>query len=220
MIALHFRAREMIAAELASHGKRPGLATKLAAARVAFLEIELHSVVTAMEHANTPVDCARGCASCCTLTVDITPDEAIATAIHLSQTLAPDELAAARERASIKAERSQGLTPDERHALRLSCAVLDEASGACRAHPIRPAPCQGYLSLDRRRCEADHLGPPVPILQPVAADYIRDAVMAAQRIVLTDAGLSQDQIELTEGILRVWKDPTAETRWLAGDRVL
>jgi len=220
MVALHQRARDVIAAQLAAHGKRPGLATKLAAARVAFLEAELQSVIEAMQLANTPVDCARGCSSCCTLTVEITPDEAIAAATHLTETLTPDALAAARQRATVKAARSQGLTPDARHALRLSCAVLDESSGACRAHPVRPAPCQGYLSLDRRRCEADHLGPPVPILQPVAADYIRDAVMAAQRIVLGEAGLSQDEIELTEGILRVWNDPTAEARWLAGDRAL
>jgi hypothetical protein len=198
------------------HGRAPGLGGAIARARVAFLDSELQPVVAALERAATPVDCRRGCSSCCTLKVEITPDEVFALVGELEATLDAESLVDAKRRAKEVDQRSRALVPGERHLLRLFCPVLDRASGACRGHATRPAACQGYLSLDRLRCEASSLGTPTTILMPVASDLIRDAVMTAQIIVLRDAGYDQSRIELSAGVAAAWADPAAEQRWLAG----
>ncbi len=172
-----------------------------------------------MEDAGTPVTCSRGCAACCTLTVEITPDEVFALARYLEARLDPPEFAELKRTTAAAAERGRGLPHDLRHALRIFCPVLDRTTGACRGHPIRPVPCQGYLSLNRQRCEADHFGPPTPIPQPVAADLIRDAVMSARTIALEDAGYGMGSVEISAGLTLVWDDPTAEQRWLDGEDV-
>jgi Fe-S-cluster containining protein len=212
----HFRAREAIAAALAAHGRAPGLALAVARARLAFLGAELEPVEAAMAKAGTPVDCRAGCFSCCTLMVEPTPDEIFALAAHLEATLDPAALAVLEARAAENTRRGAGLPAEERHRLRLFCPVLDPASGACRGHPVRPTACQGYLSLDRRRCEADSAGTPTPIRQPAAAGLLRDAVLAARTIELEDAGLDQTRIELSAGLVAAWEDSDAERRWLAG----
>lgn len=218
LIDVHFRARAAIQDALDRHGRAPGLAIAIAQARIAFLDRELQPVVEAVARAGTPVDCRRGCASCCTLKVEITPDEVFAIAGQLAAMLDAESLAEARRRAEEVDARGGGLPPGERHLLRLFCPVLDRASGACRAHAARPAACQGYLSLDRLRCEAESAGTPTTILKPVASDLIRDAVMSAQIIVLRDAGFNQSRIELSAGLAAAWADPAAEQRWLAGDQ--
>lgn len=216
LIDIHSRARAVIKDTLDLHGRVPGLGGAIARARVAFLEGELQPVVAALERAATPVDCRRGCSSCCTLKVEITPDEVFALVAELEATLDAESLAEAQHRAKEVDQRGRALSPGERHLLRLFCPVLNRASGACRGHAARPAACQGYLSLDHLRCEASSLGKPTTIEMPIASDLIRDTVMSAQVIVLQDAGFDQSRIELSAGLAAAWVDPIAEQRWLAG----
>lgn len=218
LIDVHSRARIAIKDALDRHGRAPGLGSAIARARVAFLDRELHPVVEAMAQAGTPVDCQRGCASCCILKVEITPDEVFALIAHLEATLDAESLAAARHHAQDVDQRGRALPPGERYLLRLFCPVLDQASRSCRGHPVRPATCQGYLSLDHLRCDASALGQPVTLLRPVASDLIRDAVMSAQIIVLQEAGYDQSRIELSAGLVAAWTDQAAERRWLAGGK--
>jgi hypothetical protein len=216
LIEVHSRARTVIQDALTRHGRAPGLASAIARARVAFLESELQPVVAAVAQAGTPVDCGRGCTSCCTLKVEITPDEVFALIGQLEAELNAESLAELKSNAVAVDQRGRALPPGERYLLRLFCPVLDQASGACRGHAMRPAACQGYLSLDRRRCDASARGEPAVILSPVASGLIRDAVMSAQIIVLQEAGYDQTRIELSAGLTAAWADPTAEQRWLAG----
>jgi hypothetical protein len=215
LIDAHFRARAAIEDALDSHGAEPGLGTAIAHARLAFLDAELQPVLAAMTRKGTPVDCRRGCCSCCTLMVEVTPDEVFALVDHLTATLDAVALAELKARAAEVERRGRGLSSEHRHQLRLFCPVLDRATGACLGHPVRPTPCQGYLSLDHRRCEADHAGPPTPIPQPVAADHLRDAVIAARQIVLEDAGFDQKRVELSAALTAAFADPEAEARWFA-----
>ena len=213
---IHARARVAIQGALDRHGRRPGLGTAVARARVAFFDGELKQVSDAMERSKTPIDCKRGCASCCTLKVEITPDEAFALAGDLEARLDAEGLADARQRAAAVDARGRDLPPGERLLLRLACPVLEIASGACRGHAVRPGPCQGYLSLNVLKCEAAALGTPTEIPKPAAANLIREAVSSAQIIVLREAGLDQSHIELSAGLVAAWSDPGAEQRWLAG----
>lgn len=216
LIDVFSRARTVIQDTLTQHGRNPGLASAIARTRVAFLERELQPVVAAVAQAGTPIDCGRGCTSCCTLKVEITPDEVFALAAQLEAEFDAKSLADMKSRAAVVDQRGRALSPGERYLLHLFCPVLDLATGACRGHALRPAACQGYLSLDRRRCDASARGEPAPILSPVASGLIRDAVMSAQIIVLQEAGYDQVRIELSAGLTAAWADPTAEQRWLAG----
>jgi Fe-S-cluster containining protein len=218
LVDVHSRASAVIKDALDLHGRAPGLSSAIARARVGFLDGELQPVVAAVERAGTPVDCRRGCSSCCTLMVEITPNEVFALVAELESTLDPESLTEAKRRAQEVDQRGRKLPPWERFLLRLFCPVLDRTSGACRGHAVRPAACQGYLSLDRLSCEASSLGEQKTILRPIASDLIRDAVMSAQFIVLQDAGYDQTRIELSAGLAAAWADPAAEPRWLAGSQ--
>ena len=218
LVDIHSRARIAIEDALDRHGRAPGLGHAIAQARVAFLDAELQPVVAAVAGAGTPVDCKRGCSSCCTLKVEITPDEVFALKAELEATLDEASLAEAKAQALEIDTRGRGLPPGERYLLRLFCPVLDQASGACRGHASRPAACQGYLALDHKRCDASSRGVAAEILSPTSAGLVRDAVMAAQIIVLREAGLDQSRGELSASLGAAWADRNAERRWLAGER--
>lgn len=217
LIEIHGRARAVFEKAIEDHGRRPGLGGAIARARIAFLDKELAPVIDAVAQARTPVDCGRGCASCCTLKVEVTPDEVFAVAAEIEATLDAEALAALKSRAAEVDRRGRDLPPGERYLLHLYCPVIEPSSLACRAHAVRPAACQGYLSLDRRRCDASAAGEKVEIPSPVASSLIRDAVMSAQIIVLRDAGLDQTRGELSAGLLAAWAAPEAEQHWLAGE---
>lgn len=218
LIEVYARARGVITDVLDRHGRAPGLASAIARARIAFLDDELLPVIQAVARAGTPIDCRRGCTSCCTLKVEVTPDEIFALRDQLEATLDGADLAAARLRAAEVDRRGGALPPGERYLLRMFCPVMDLASGACRAHGVRPAGCQGYLALDHRRCDASSQGELATIVTPVASGLIRDAVISAQIIALQEAGYDQTRIEISAGLTLAWADPETEQRWLAGGR--
>jgi hypothetical protein len=173
-------------------------------------------VFEAMARAATPVACARGCGSCCTLTISVTPDEVLALIQELKVVLAPPALAALAGRVAANDLLGHGLAPLVRHRLRLFCPVLDPGSQSCLGHAARPNGCQGYLSLNLAQCRADHLDPPQRVTQPVAAGLLRDTVAAARDAALMAAALSAAPLELTAALAAALADDGAEARWLAG----
>jgi hypothetical protein len=217
---LYQRATAQLAAVVARHGMRPGLSLAIAAERIALLDAEMQPVVAAMALAKTPVACARGCGCCCTLTIQVSPDEVFALKDQLERSLPPAELAALKARALAADARGHGVPPLLRHRLRIFCPVLDPATHDCIGHVARPSGCQGYLSLSLRQCQADHDQPSQPVEQPVAAGLLRDIVAAARDEVLATAGAPRQLLELTAALVAAWAEPDAEARWLGGAAVL
>ncbi len=201
------------------HGLRAGLSAALARERIAILDRQLDALGTAMVRAGTPVACAKGCAFCCTLTIDVSPDEVFAIAAYLEAQLAPDSLAALKERAVAADARGHGLAPLDRHRLRLFCPVMDPATRACLAHAVRPNPCQGYLSLDVAACEADHRAPPGRVRKPALAALLAKLVGDLRSFLLSEAGAPDQRVELTAALVAHWRDGERESDWLAGRTV-
>jgi Fe-S-cluster containining protein len=218
------RAHERIGAALravvARHGAKPGLSREIAAARIALMEAEMAPLYSAMETAGTPVACARGCGCCCTLTVDVSPDEVFALIDYLERTLDPEALADLKARARERDAAGHGLEPLTRHRKRLVCPVQDPETKACLGHPARPNPCQGYVSLALASCEADHANPPQRVLRPIMSGILTDLMTGTRNMVLAEAGAPIQSLELTAALVAAWASPDAEARWLAGENVL
>ncbi len=102
--------------------------------------------------------CAKGCSTCCHISVRIP----LVEAITLLPLVTPEAMARVRARA--EAEFALALvanTEDEfvlRHREEVgSCPLLD-AAGACTVHKLRPGVCRSVLStMPGRYCDEDHL---------------------------------------------------------------
>jgi hypothetical protein len=217
---LYRRATARLTAVVERHGRGPGLGLDIAEERIAILAEEMQPVIDAMTKAGTPVACARGCGSCCTLTIQASPDEVFALRTYLERKLSPEDLAALVTRAHAADAVGHGVAPLARHRLRLYCPVLDPATHECLGHAARPSGCQAYLSLNLAQCHADHSNPPQPIAQPVATALLRDVVTAARDAVLEGIGAPRQSLELTAALVAAWGEPDAEARWLSGETVL
>jgi hypothetical protein len=220
LLGVYERAKARLETVIKRHGMRPGLSAAIAEERIAILDHEIRPVFPALEAAGTAVACAKGCGVCCTLTIDVTPDEAFALIAYLDRTLPADTVAAIKARAVAADARGHGLEPLARHRLRIACPVQDPATMACLGHAARPTPCQGYLSLDVKRCEAVHAGIGQDVPQPTAANMLTNVVSHTRSYALEDAGAPRQSLELTAALLAAWAEPDAERRWLAGETVL
>jgi hypothetical protein len=213
------RALARLDAAFQAHGKRPGLGQALATARIAALGEEMAPIFPAMQAAGTPVACAKGCGSCCTLTIDTTPDEVFGLIREIETSLSPDALAALKARARAADARGHGVPPLDRHRLKILCPVLDPETHDCLGHAARPTGCQGYLSLDLARCIANHATSAERVPQPMVAGVLRDIMLEARRRVLAGAGLDHSPLELTAALVVAWSTPDAERRWLDGESI-
>jgi Fe-S-cluster containining protein len=213
------RARVPLEGVIARHGMAPGLSAALATERVAILDAELAPVGELVANGGATIACRKGCAFCCTHTVDVTPDEAFAIADHLAATLDDGALAGVKARAAAADAVLHGLPPIERHSKRIFCPVLDPETVSCLAHPVRPNACQAYLSVDLAKCEADYREPPQPVEQPTVAPMIASVVDRTRSFALEDAGAPALSLELIAALIAAWREPDAEARWLAGEAI-
>jgi len=220
LLGVYERAKARLEGVIQHHGMRAGLSAMIAAERIAILDSEMRPVFPALDAVGTPVNCARGCGFCCTLTIDVTPDEAFALVDHIERNLPAATVAAIKARAAAGDVRGHGLEPLARHRERIACPVQDPATLECLGHAARPAACQGYLSLDVKRCVAVHDGVGQDVPQPTAANMLTNVVSDTRSYALEDAGAPRQSLELTAALLAAWADPDAERRWLAGETVL
>ena len=220
LLGVYERAKARLEAVIERHGMRPGVSAAMAVERLAVLDEEMAPIFPALEQAGSHVDCARGCGVCCTLTIDVTPDEAFALIEHLERTQPAETVAAIKARALAADTRGHGVEPLARHRLKIACPVQDPATMECLGHAARPTPCQGYLSLDVKRCQAVHDGTGLDVPQPTAANMLTNVVSHTRSYAFEDAGAPRQSLELTAALVAAWADPDAERRWLAGETVL
>ena len=202
-----------------AHGRKPGLSLSLAQARIALMDAEMSPVFAGMANTATPIACAKGCGSCCTLTVEVSADEVFALVTYLERTLDDEALAALKTRARENDAIGHGLEPLARHRKRLVCPVQDPATKACLGHAARPNPCQGYVSVSLPDCEADHANPPQRVERPAMSGILTDLVGGCRDQALAAAGMPKTRFELTAALLAAWREPEAEAHWLAGQEI-
>jgi uncharacterized protein len=169
------------------------------------------------------IACKPGCNHCCAARVEALAPEVFLIADHI-QELAPKERAALMDRLRTHATATATATatanananaadPAAPWSQRPTCPLL--VNGLCSVYAVRPAVCRKAHSLDVRACETG--APQIP-------QSLRVVVMAQARSQGTsdafrDIGLVSSRHELASALLLALTDPTAQSRWLAGDAV-
>jgi Fe-S-cluster containining protein len=167
-----------------------------------------------------PVCCA-GCDACCRVhAVFVAPPEILRIAAYLAASRTADEIAELRERVRELAPRLAEMSLEERAKSRTPCPLLDESTGQCTVHPVRPLLCRGYNSYDVEACRhqlytAD-LGAPPPgdVEQAAAHKYVFAGLVLG-------AGLARvsGPLELVSALHVALSETDAQARWLAGERI-
>ncbi|HET9933854.1 MAG TPA: YkgJ family cysteine cluster protein [Polyangiaceae bacterium] len=179
---------------LASEQRQAALLRSIELAEAAIAEVEAQRRRLKVEQPR--IACARGCASCCILRVEIGALEAE----RLRPVVEALELSAAVE---ALASEVGSLSRLERLEARRSCALLGR-DGECRVHAVRPMACRAANSMSSDACRrAAQLGDSsvgIPV-EGTSFGLMRSAALGLS-LACADAGLDASQTELHTALRR------------------
>lgn len=149
-----------------------------------------------------PVACQAGCASCCSLRVEVAPAEALLIAQHLRSEPAD------RLQQRLQALRQQSLLA-QGGAVRPPCAFLQDA--LCSIYPWRPASCRKAHSFSATACQSAAAQLPQDLAITMAAEALQRGTALGYR----QRGLDGVVQELSAAVLQALEDDAAASRWYA-----
>jgi Fe-S-cluster containining protein len=193
-------------------GKAPTRASNAAKRAHEFFE-------TSLKNNTSPekIECAKGCAFCCHVTVAATAPEVLLVANYIREHHKED-LAAVLERVRAADQQTRGLSSYQRAVKQIPCALLKE--GACTVYGVRPGPCRGFTSTSKRACEQGFNGDQnAPVHTPAVWTNVRNAHMQALWAALAAAELPVERYEFHHALLVALETPDAEARWLKGEDI-
>lgn len=162
------------------------------------------------------IDCKKGCAFCCKVTVRATAPELFLLAHHIRTDRNRDfDAVLARVRAAD--DETRPLDPVQRAQSRSPCALLVDES--CSVYEARPGACRAMASISAAVCERAFHGEKIAVQTPSVWNMVRNAHMQALWAALEAAGLPATRYELHHGLRVALETPDAEARWLAGEDV-
>lgn len=163
-----------------------------------------------------PLDCHKGCATCCTLRVTATGPEILMIGRYVRWSA--DKLKALNidlaERIAEVNEKTRGLDEQQRVALRLRCPYIH--NGVCLIYQVRPLACRGHASYDVRACVEAAAGRADTIPYSGPHTTVRSLVQNAMQSALRDAGLAFALYELNHAVCIALQDEDSCKAWLAG----
>ncbi len=177
------------------------------------------AIADAAEHrakARNVTACRKGCVWCCYQNVRASAAEVFYLVRWLRAHFSAENLRALTAHADETAARLKAMPQRER--ARIACALLDPATGACRAHEARPLQCRGVLSVSAQTCQRAVESPDQHRFEPLL-DALHGAGLASMSLELEFAFLGGGPVsgELTAMLAVALTDPTAEVRWLRGE---
>ncbi len=165
-----------------------------------------------------PIDCVKGCDSCCYMNVVASPVEVLNIAKALRAKLSVEELNDVTDQIRIVAARVAALPSiAARDGARIPCGLLKDHM--CSAYTARPLSCLGWTSSRKQDCvdnyEGKTTGTEYSMFGPLftAATSIGGGMQRG----LLDAKLDATPCELNAGLLIALDTPMCEERWLAGE---
>ncbi len=175
--------------------------------------------VAAQAEGLPPVDCHRGCATCCSLRVTATGPEILMVARFIravDAALKARGIDLPRQIAQAHAD-TQGLSESDRVRLRRPCPFI--AQGVCVVYAVRPLACRGLASYDRKACARAASGhaEAIPYAEPPMR--VRSLVQNAMQAALRQSGLTWASYELNGALTAALSHPDSEAAWLRGERV-
>ena len=215
------------APHLAGGANRPSL-LRLVAEAIEF-SVQLFEEIAGRDIPNLEqIACRKGCAWCCYQQVGVTPPQAIHIAEYVRGGQAEITMAEAVERLHALDRQVHGLTNIGRIEAARPCAFLDEA-GSCTIYQVRPFACRGANSIDAEFCqrivesfddvrdewETDGGHAWIHQLPYEAMARPQDGMMS----VTEQAGLADEQLELTAAVLIALEDEAAADKWITGENV-
>ncbi|NJA07486.1 YkgJ family cysteine cluster protein [Methylococcaceae bacterium WWC4] len=164
-----------------------------------------------------PVDCDKGCATCCTLRVTATAPEVLLIERFIRHGQARGrELNLAKRVVKANAE-TAGLDEARRVALRRRCPFLER--GVCMIYPVRPLACRGHACYDRKACVDAAKGRITEIPYSEPHRQFRSLIQNALQSTLRDAGYGWGLYELNQAVTLALADASNLDRWLAGENL-
>ena len=213
--ALEFFRRERDAA-------RQRLAAGSSAAHVAAVVMDaadrLEPLVADLVRERPPA-CARGCSCCCHgLKIEVSAPEAVAIAEYLRE-LTPEELARTREQMAEEADYARSLDAETRWREQTRCAFLEEESGECVIHAVRPFTCRAHTSMSLAACEAAARDAErrTPIHKHPVPASIFGMAKSAITVACDEAKLDPRSFEITNAVAVALNEPDAAERWAHGE---
>jgi len=199
-------------------------AVRLAAFHHERVDVRVESLIAREDplYANRPV-CAEGCSHCCDQSVPVAAPEALWIFEHLrAERGKPGELSALE---ALLVESTEGFrkfrTRKEALGTGLSCPMLDQASGTCTIHEVRPGLCRSFNSLDVSACVKSFGGRDIHATVPANGTQLKSTVQAWLGMLagLKMLGLEHRVVELGEAVLLLLREPDAGDRWARGEHV-
>jgi Fe-S-cluster containining protein len=165
--------------------------------------------------------CRAGCDSCCRVhAVFVTPAEALRIASHLRATRSTSEIKRLRKRIETLCGRVAEMSVEDRARAAVPCPLLDEKTGNCTVHPVRPLLCRGYNSYDAAVCDRQCAKGDLSIVPPFDSVQARAYKHVFAGLVL-GAGPRRvsGPLELIHAMRAALASADVEERWLSGEPV-
>ncbi len=191
----------------------PARASRLADAAETLLDKTMNRDTKGLAYA-----CAKGCGWCCWQRVICTAPEIFRVAEWVRANSARPGIPTVASIPTADA-RNAGFIASAQPGNQRPCALL--LDNACTVHPARPISCRAVLSMSAQACQKAMVEPTTADAVPIVTSGIDTAetVRLLMLAAVAAQGLDDAGYDLTEALARILPDPTAETRWLAGDAV-
>ena len=168
---------------------------------------------------NVQIACARGCAYCCHLRVEVRPHEVFVLAQHIQSTF--DDTTRARLTAKLdeNVRRIAPLSAEQHIRAGIACAMLEE--GVCSVYEARPATCRKYHSLSVDTCRDAYNDTAAPLTGPLEHNNLRltgNATVLGFAKGIEEAGLNADMVELQFALKLALESDKPEKRYRAGKK--
>jgi Fe-S-cluster containining protein len=160
------------------------------------------------------IECAKGCAYCCHVSVTATAPEIFFVASYIREHHKEDfEQVLARVRAADS--KTRGMTSMDRAKQKIPCVLLE--SNMCSVYSARPAACRGFTSTSVKACERGFNGENAEINTPAVWTDLRSAHRQAMWAALAASELPTECYEFHHALRIALETQDAESRWLKGE---
>jgi hypothetical protein len=171
---------------------------------------------------NAGLACAKGCAWCCNLKVEVSEPELFTLLAYIKDNFNDEQIQALRARLADQWERTKDLDQNAQVLANIPGALLDYETKTCTVYHARPLSCRGWTSYDAGRCETATWVPYYTTKINVLIHAFRGQIGQAMEKAMAAVGLVARNLHLPGALLFCLNQPEwieVFRRWVAGQDV-